>query len=215
MIDQTCLNHKPSVHCYVMKQFLAIFAYLFVSLAKLTQRGGYKSLIAENLLLKQQLIVSHRSRRRAPKLTPIDRFIFGICSLFINIKRSHKLAVIIKPSTLLTFHKALVKRKYHLLFTPHKHTKPGPKGPSTALINAIVEMKQRNPRYGCPRIAQQINKAFGTDIDKDVVRRVLEKYYQPTSGPKGPSWLTFLGHTKDSLWSVDLFRCESILLRSH
>ena len=24
-----------------------------------------------------------------------------------------------------------------------------------------------------------------------------------------------LGHTKDSLWSVDLFRCESILLKSH
>ena len=32
---------------------------------------------------------------------------------------------------------------------------------------------------------------------------------------RGPSWLTFLGHTKDSLWSIDLFRCESALLRSH
>jgi putative transposase len=31
----------------------------------------------------------------------------------------------------------------------------------------------------------------------------------------GPSWLTLLGHTKDSLWSIDLFRCESILLKSH
>jgi transposase InsO family protein len=76
-------------------------------------------------------------------------------------------------------------------------------------------MKARNPRFGCPRIAQQINLAFGTDIDKDVVRRVLEKHYQPTLGGNGPSWLTFFGHTKDSLWSVDLFRCESILLRSH
>jgi len=27
--------------------------------------------------------------------------------------------------------------------------------------------------------------------------------------------LTFIGHVKGSLWSVDLFRCESILLRSH
>ena len=34
-------------------------------------------------------------------------------------------------------------------------------------------------------------------------------------GDNGPSWLTFLGHTKDSLWSIDLFRCESILLKSH
>jgi putative transposase len=31
----------------------------------------------------------------------------------------------------------------------------------------------------------------------------------------GPSWLTFLGHTKDSLWNVDLFRTESILLKTH
>jgi len=27
--------------------------------------------------------------------------------------------------------------------------------------------------------------------------------------------LTFFGHMKDSLWSVDLFRCESIMLKMH
>ena len=32
---------------------------------------------------------------------------------------------------------------------------------------------------------------------------------------KSLSWLTFLGHMKDSLWSMDLFRCESATLRSH
>src|SRR6516162_6109095 len=31
----------------------------------------------------------------------------------------------------------------------------------------------------------------------------------------GPSWLTFLGHMRDSLWSMDLFRCESAMLRTH
>ena len=40
-------------------------------------------------------------------------------------------------------------------------------------------------------------------------------HYQPEAGTDGPSWLSFIGHVKDSLWSVDLFRCESILLRSH
>jgi transposase InsO family protein len=78
-----------------------------------------------------------------------------------------------------------------------------------------VELKRRNPRFGCPRIAQQINKAFGITIDKDVVRRVLAAHYRPGSGDGGPSWLTFLGHTKDSLWSTDLFRCESICLKNH
>jgi len=49
----------------------------------------------------------------------------------------------------------------------------------------------------------------------DVVRRVLATHYRPSSSDGGPSWLSFLGHMKDSLWSVDLFRCESILLRTH
>ena len=30
-----------------------------------------------------------------------------------------------------------------------------------------------------------------------------------------PSWLSFIGHAKDSLWSIDLFRCESAMLRTH
>ena len=102
-----------------------------------------------------------------------------------------------------------------MLYSPRGSTKPGPKGPSREVINAIVEMKRCNPRFGCPRIAQQINLAFGLDLDKDIVRRVLATYYKPDPRNRGPSWLTIFGHAKDSLWSVDLFRYESILLRTH
>ena len=116
---------------------------------------------------------------------------------------------------MLRFHEALKKRKYRWLFSSGGHRRPGPKGPSKDLIDAIVEFKRRNPRIGCPRIAQEIARTFGIDIDKDVVRRVLAKHYRPGAGTDGPSWLSFIGHMKDSLWSVDLFRCESILLRSH
>jgi putative transposase len=76
-------------------------------------------------------------------------------------------------------------------------------------------MKRRNPRFGYQRIADQISHTFDIDIGKDVVRRVLATHYNSEPGSGGPSWLTFLGHSKDSLWSVDLFRCESIILRSH
>jgi putative transposase len=76
-------------------------------------------------------------------------------------------------------------------------------------------MKRRNPRFGCRRIAQQIAFLFGVEIDKDVVRRVLAKHCRPTSGSDGPSWITTLGRAKDSLWSVDLFRCESLILKTH
>ena len=92
-----------------------------------------------------------------------------------------------RPSTLLKFHNLLKKRKYRLLYSSSKKGKPGPKGPSPELIQAIVELKQRNPRFGCLRIAQQIARAFGMDIDKDLVRRVLAKYYRPMPDDGGPS----------------------------
>jgi transposase InsO family protein len=57
--------------------------------------------------------------------------------------------------------------------------------------------------------------AFDIPIDKDIVRRILASHYRPQQGSNGPSWLSFIGHLKDSLWSIDLFRCESATLRTH
>jgi putative transposase len=198
-----------------MKDAIYLLFHLLTSAAKLIRSGGSRAVIAENLLLKQQLIIHSRSRQRAPNLTIKDRALLGFISLFLSTRRMARAAIIIKPSTLLSFHNALKNRKYRLLYSPHGSKKPGPKGPSKDVINAIVEMKQRNPRFGCPRIAQQINLAFGLDLDKDTVRRVLSVHYKPDPSNRGPSWLTAIGHAKDSLWSVDLFRCESILPKSH
>ena len=198
-----------------MKDLLVILAHLLTTIAKLLGPGGARAVVADSLLMKQQLLVINRSRRRAPNLSALDRFLFGFWSLFLDPRRIQRAAVIIRPSTLLKFHDLLINRKYRLLYSSGRKGKPGPKGLSPELIQAIVELKRRNPRFGCLRIAQQINKAFGVDIDKDLVRRVLAKHYRPMPDDGGPSWLTLLGHTKDSLWSMDLFRCESILLKSH
>ncbi len=197
-----------------MKTVLVLFVHLLVTAAKCLGPGGPRAVVAENLLLKHQLIILNRSRQRAPNLLASDRFLLGLCSLFLRPSRFGKVAAGLQPSTLLSFHRCLVRRKYRALFTPKSRSKPGPKGPSQEIIDIIVKLKRRIPRFGCPRIALIITRTFGIDIDKNVVRRVLAKHYQPEPGD-GPSWLTFLGHTKDSLWSVDLFRCESILLRSH
>ncbi len=198
-----------------MRDLLALFVHLLTTLAKLMGPGGTRAVVAETLLVKHQLLVMNRSRRRAPNLTAGDRVMMGLCTLFITPNRVRKAAAALKPATLLGFHLALRMRKYRLLFSPQRRAKPGPKGPSKELIEAIVEMKRRNPRYGCPRIALQLSKAFSIEVDKDVVRRVLAKHYGPRPGGGGPSWLTFIGHAKDSLWSVDLFRCESIILKTH
>ncbi len=48
-----------------------------------------------------------------------------------------------------------------------------------------------------------------------MVRRILARHCLPGEDSDGPSWLTFLGHMKDSLWSIDLFRYESAMLLTH
>ena len=198
-----------------MRDLFLLAVQLIVTLAKLARPGGVRSVIAESLLLKHQLIISGRFRRRAPPLTTINRFVLGLMTLFVRPRRVAKLAAILKPTTLLRFHKALIDRKYRRLSAGSRR-KPGPKGPTPEIIAAIIEMKLRNPRFGYQRMAQQISHAFGVQIDKDVVRRVLATHHGPNHpSASSPSWLTFFAQAKDSLWSVDLFRCESILLRSH
>ena len=72
-------------------------------------------------------------------------------------------------------------------------------------MSAILEMKRRNPSFGYQRIADRISLVFDIKVDKDLVRQVLARHYRPEPGSDGPSWLTFLGHSKDSLWSEDFF----------
>jgi hypothetical protein len=172
-----------------MKDFLLTLLHLAVMTAKLCGPGGVRAVIAENLVLKHQLIVLRRGRRRAPSLTLSDRLLCGFGTLFLSPGRIRKVAIALRPSTLLAFHQALVRRKYRRLFssTPCPK-KPGPKGPDEALIQAIVELKSRNPRFGCPRIARIISLTFGVDVDQNVVHRVLARHYRPTSGGSGPSW---------------------------
>ena len=189
---------------------------VLILLVRLMQTGGVRSVVAESVLLKHQLLVLNRPRRKAPDLRPRDRIVAGLCAGLGRPARPLRSAIVLKPATLLTFHRVLVKRKYRELFSPkRKPGKPGPKGPPQELVTAIVEAKRRNPRFGYQRIADQIALAFDIPLDKDTVRRVLTNHYRPDPGSGGPSWLTFLGHNKDSLWSADLFRRESLILNTH
>ena len=93
----------------------------------------------------------------------------------IPIKQFAKCAFILKPSSFTRFHQALVRCNYRWLYSSGKRACPGPKGPSKEVVAAVVEMKGRNPRFGCRKIAEQIAQAFGIEIDKDTVRRILAK----------------------------------------
>src|SRR6516225_5251979 len=198
-----------------MRDLVVLFLHLLATVVRLAGPGGARAVVAESLLVKQQLLILNRSRKRAPRLYLSDRIVAGLGALFMGPSRLVRSAIVLKPSTLLRLHRALKKRHYRRLFSSTVPKKPGPKGPGQDVVAAVVAMKQRNPSWGCPRIAQQIALAFGIPMNKDVVRRILAVRCQPKPDESGPSWLTVLGHAKDSLWRLDLFRCDSVILRAH
>ncbi len=200
---------------FTMRTLFEFTVHLVITFVALLKPGGVKAIDSENLILRQQLIFTRRVRKRALNLKTSDRFLFGLLCALIGPHRLSKIAIIVSPDTFLKLHKALVNRKYRRLYSNKVKKKPGQKPPSQALINLVLEMKRRNPHYGYRRIAMQIAQSFGINISCFTVGRILRKYRKSLPGGRGPSWLTFLDHTKDSLWSVDLFRCESIDLKTH
>ena len=70
-----------------MKDVLYLLFQLLTTLAKLLRPGGSRTVIAENLILKQQLIIHSRSRQRAPNLSTQDRVLLGFWSLFLSSRR--------------------------------------------------------------------------------------------------------------------------------
>jgi len=130
-----------------MREIILLLVHLLITLARLARPGGVRSITAESVMIKHQLLILNRSRQRSPNLRASDRIIAGFCSLLIHPGRLIRYAIVLKPSTLMWLHRALKVRKYRLLFSPKSRKKPGPKGPGNEVIAAVVQMKQRNPTW--------------------------------------------------------------------
>ena len=72
----------PSVS---MKHLLMLAVHLLATIAKLVRPDGVRAVVTESLLLKHQLLISSRARRRAPNLNSLDRLLLGLGSLSISL----------------------------------------------------------------------------------------------------------------------------------
>jgi putative transposase len=63
-----------------MIHLLILAVHLLATIAKLLRPGGVRAVVAESLLLRHQLVISSRARRRAPNLNSFDRFVLGVAS---------------------------------------------------------------------------------------------------------------------------------------
>lgn len=157
----------------------------------------------------------NRRKKRSPVLTTADRFLFGILATLIAETRFIKISVILKPNTTIAFHTSLVNRKYSRLYSNKTKKISGRRPQNQAMIDLVIEMKKRNSSFEYTRISMQIIEAFGAPTSRFTVGRILRKHKGKLPSGDGPSWLTFIGHMKDRLWSVDLCGCESVTLKLH
>src|ERR1700740_1430291 len=106
-----------------MRDLVVLFIPFIATLARLLGPGGARSIVAESLLLKHQLLILNRSRRRSPNLSVTDRILAGLMALLVRPTRLLRSAIVVKPSTLLG--QPLSQRKYRMLFSPTRCRKPG------------------------------------------------------------------------------------------
>ena len=109
-----------------MRDLAVLFLHLLATVARLAGPGGVRSVVAESVLVKHQLLILNRSRKRSPNLRFADRMVAGLCALVMRPGRLIRSAIVLKPSTLLSLHRALTQRKYRRLFSSTVPTKPGP-----------------------------------------------------------------------------------------
>src|SRR5712691_6644607 len=100
-----------------MRDLAVLFLHLLATLARLAGPGGARAVVAESVLVKQQLVILNRSRKRSPNLRFSDRIVAGLCALLMRPGRLIRSAIVLKPSTLLSLHRALIQRKYRRLFS--------------------------------------------------------------------------------------------------
>jgi putative transposase len=63
-----------------MRDLAVLFLHLLATVARL---GGARAVVAESVLVKQQLLILNRSRKRSPNLRPSDRIVAGVCALLM------------------------------------------------------------------------------------------------------------------------------------
>jgi putative transposase len=166
---------------------------LLGTLADLTR--GKSELVAENALLRQQLIILCRQSKR-PVCTWRDR---GLLVLLARATQFWRQALLIVQSeTLLRWH-----RQGFRLFWKHKSkaTSNKPKVAAETIV-LIKEMAKHNRLWGAERIRGELLK-----LDIHVCKRTIQKYMRGvrTPRPTGQSWRTFLrnhGGEISGIWGL-------------
>jgi len=165
---------------------------------------GKAELIAENALLRQQLIILRRQIKR-PRYTKTDRLLLVLLARTVRAWRQALL--IVQPETLLKWH-----RQGFRLFWKHRSKPKSTQAKVAAETIALIkEMARNNRLWGAERIRGELLK-----LDIRVCKRTIQKYMRHVRlpRPRGQRWATFLHNHAADMWACDFLQVTDLFFRS-
>jgi len=184
----------------------ALLYALFRRLVGPPRSDALHELEIEVVVLRHQVKVLSRKAGR-PKLNRIDKAFLAACSRALPRRRWG--SFIVAPSTLLRWHRELVRRKW--TFKRQVIGRP-PVDPS--LVALIRRMARENPRWGYMRIKGECQK-LGVTVAATTVKKVLRAAgLGPAPRRDGPSWGEFLRSEAEGILACDFFTVETVFLRT-
>jgi putative transposase len=172
-----------------------ILAFLRVLLA------ARAALAAENLALRQQLLVLHRSVKR-PKLRVRDRMFWSWLSKLWSGWRSALL--IVQPDNVVRWH----RQGFKLYWRCKSRKKPGRPTVDREIRDLICRMSRENPTWGAPRILSELLL-----LGHDVAESTVDKYMLCQPKPPSRNWRTFLANHVGQIVAIDFFTVATITFR--
>ena len=161
-------------------------------------------LVAENLLLHQQLTVLTRPTQRRPRLRSRDKLFWVVLRALRRDWRQH--LVLVRPDTVVRWHRQGGK----LFWRWRSRGRLGRRRLSAEVQDLIAQMARENPNWGSERIRGELLK-LGISVSK----RSIQRYRQ--RGPARPpsqTWRTFLANHRLQIWAADLFTVQTLTFRT-
>ncbi len=187
-----------------------VFSFLYVVLRRLLEllalrRRGEADKDIEIVVLRHQLAVLRRQVKR-PIFRPADRAFLAAASRVLTGERWH--AFLVRPETLLRWHRRLVARKW-----TRPHRPPGRPALDPEVKDLILRLARENPRWGYQRIRGELLK-LGIRVCATTVATLLRRHGLRPAPRRGPTWGEFLRQQAAGIMACDFFTVETIRLKT-
>ena len=161
-----------------------------------------RSLLIENLALRQQLAVFKRQHSR-PRLTPSDK-IFWL--LLRRLWSSWKTAlIVVSPETVVRWHRVGFQLYWRLISRVRKSV--GRRPVTREIRELIFKMVDENPTWRAPRIHGELIM-LGFEVSERSVSRWMRR--APRTLDAAQRWLTFLRNHREAIAAMDFFSVPTI-----